>query len=56
MGREDQIQRIEDVLSHIQVPESGGFPEIDIQFVTPMDRVATHLYDKCGLRVVDVEE
>lgn len=56
MDREEQIRRIEAVLSHIEVPAQDGFPEIDIQFATPMERVAAHLYDACGVRVVDVEE
>ena len=55
MSREEQVAKLEAILSHIQVPADGPFPEIDLQFVASMDRIAVHLYDHCGLRVVDQE-
>lgn len=50
-GRDVQVARLTEILNHIVVPASGGFPEIEIRGYGPTDRVAAHLVDVCGVRV-----
>ena len=55
-GRDVQVARLTEILNCIVVPASGGFPEIEIRGYGPTDRVAAHLVDVCGVRVVDPAE
>lgn len=54
-SRDEQIEELAKILGHIEVPAQGAYPPIDIEFVVPMERVAEHLYDERGLRVVESE-
>lgn len=56
MDRQEQITRLAEVMRNIQVPASDGYPEIDMTFMGPVERIATHMFDVQGVRVVDVTE
>lgn len=55
-GRSSQIEKIEQILRKIEVPADGAFPAIDMEFLGPVERIATHFYDVLGVRVLDVKE
>ncbi len=53
MTRGQQIFKLTKILSHVQIPADPPWPEVDLRFEGPVDRIATHLYDVCGVRVAE---
>ncbi|WP_070976974.1 hypothetical protein [Corynebacterium sp. MC3] len=51
MTRGQQIFKLTKILQHIKIPADPPWPEVDLRFEGPVDRIATHLYDACGVRV-----
>lgn len=52
--RGDQERRLADLLRTINVPADGALPAIELVFMGPVERIASHWYDQ-GLRVIDSE-